>query len=316
MLFRSGLAQGSLKQYKQAIADYNTAIDLDPKYARAYNNRGVAYDALGQYEQAIADYNTAIELDHDPLARPYNNRGWAYRNLGQYERAIEDYNTAIDLDPEYATAYNNRGNTYRRLEDYEAALADYGRAIELNPDNARFYNSRGIVYEKEKQFTLAIADYQEALKLDPDYYYAHNNLAGCYLALGQLQQASHHFAQRITGSPANALNAQVTLGIITYHQNQLAEAQNHFATALNLWDTVWEQELQSRSGLLENKALALLGLNRPAEALTTLQDALAQRLPGDTFDDLTRYDLLATAPQPPVGLADLRRLLDEIQEET
>ena len=47
----------------QAIADYTQAIALDPKYAVAYNNRGIAYCDKGDLDQAIADYTQAIALD-------------------------------------------------------------------------------------------------------------------------------------------------------------------------------------------------------------------------------------------------------------
>jgi tetratricopeptide (TPR) repeat protein len=39
-----------------AIADYNQAIQLNPKYAKAFNNRGFAYNNKGEYDRAIADY--------------------------------------------------------------------------------------------------------------------------------------------------------------------------------------------------------------------------------------------------------------------
>ena len=52
-----------LKQHKEAIADYDKAIELNPKDAQAYNNRGVAKKMLKQYKEAIADYDKAIELN-------------------------------------------------------------------------------------------------------------------------------------------------------------------------------------------------------------------------------------------------------------
>ena len=59
------LAKAHLKQYTEAIADYDKAIELDPKLAPAYMNRGVAKYNLKQYSEAIADYDKAIELDPD-----------------------------------------------------------------------------------------------------------------------------------------------------------------------------------------------------------------------------------------------------------
>ena len=42
----------------------NLAIELDPgARTAAYNARGLAYDKLGEYHLAIADFDTAIEID-------------------------------------------------------------------------------------------------------------------------------------------------------------------------------------------------------------------------------------------------------------
>jgi regulator of sirC expression with transglutaminase-like and TPR domain len=35
----------------------NQAIELDPEYTYAFNNRGLAYADLKQFEKAIQDYN-------------------------------------------------------------------------------------------------------------------------------------------------------------------------------------------------------------------------------------------------------------------
>jgi regulator of sirC expression with transglutaminase-like and TPR domain len=37
------------------IQDYNQAIELDPEYTYAFNNRGLAYADLKQFEKAIQD---------------------------------------------------------------------------------------------------------------------------------------------------------------------------------------------------------------------------------------------------------------------
>ncbi|MGA9110134.1 MAG: tetratricopeptide repeat protein, partial [Smithella sp.] len=46
----------------QAIADYSKAIELNPKYAEAYHNRGITYGSLGNYNQEIADIKKAARL--------------------------------------------------------------------------------------------------------------------------------------------------------------------------------------------------------------------------------------------------------------
>ena len=57
-----------MRKYEEAIKDYNKAIELNPNYASAFNNRGSTFNRMGKYEEAIKDYNTALSyLPNDPL---------------------------------------------------------------------------------------------------------------------------------------------------------------------------------------------------------------------------------------------------------
>ena len=44
--FDSGYDKAKAKDYYGAIADYTKAIELNPKYTEAYNNRGITKDIL------------------------------------------------------------------------------------------------------------------------------------------------------------------------------------------------------------------------------------------------------------------------------
>jgi len=100
----------------KALNAFNKAIELDPKVAKAYVNRGHAYYYLGNYNQAIADYNKVIELDPKD-AEAYVSRGNAYDSLGNYKQAIADYYKAIELNPKNTYAYVNRGGAYVKLSN-------------------------------------------------------------------------------------------------------------------------------------------------------------------------------------------------------
>ena len=115
-----------------AIDAYTKAIELNPAYAEAYNNRGNAKNNLGDHAAALEDCDRAIELN-PALAAAYNNRGNAKAGLGDHAAALTDYDRAIELNPALAEAYNNRGNAKAGLGEPQAALADFDRAIELNP---------------------------------------------------------------------------------------------------------------------------------------------------------------------------------------
>jgi tetratricopeptide (TPR) repeat protein len=215
--FARGFSVYNAGNYEAAIADYTTAIELDPSYAYAYNNRGSAYYRLGDYEEALADYNRAIQLE--PSAVRYTSRGLAYYSLGEYDSAIADYTTAIGLDPNYAIAYHHRGLAYRSLEEYNLALADHTTAIELDPNYAIAYYNRGSDYYLLGNYEEALADYNRAIQLDPnlDAVYFSRGLANYELGNYKAALADWTEAERLEGDISdltrqrmNQLRATVT----------------------------------------------------------------------------------------------------------
>ena len=63
--YNKGVALANESRYDEAIAEYNKAIELDPKCAQAYANRGYAYMSKGLSDLATGDFNKAIELSMD-----------------------------------------------------------------------------------------------------------------------------------------------------------------------------------------------------------------------------------------------------------
>ena len=45
-----------------ALADYSAALDVNPRYVEAYNNRATVRRARGDLDGAIADYVRALAL--------------------------------------------------------------------------------------------------------------------------------------------------------------------------------------------------------------------------------------------------------------
>jgi tetratricopeptide (TPR) repeat protein len=97
----------------------------------AYYNRGLTYaKGKGHYDKAISDFNKAIEIT-PRVAYIYGDRGLTYVMKGQSDKAISDFNKAIDLNPRYAPAYNNRGFVYYKKGQYNKACSDFKQACEF-----------------------------------------------------------------------------------------------------------------------------------------------------------------------------------------
>ncbi len=94
----------------------------------AHNNRGNAYMAKGEHDRGMQDYDKAIKLD-PRNAKAFNNRGVAYHKKGDYDRALKDLDESIKLDPAYANAFANRAHTYQKQGEHGRAVRDYDEAI-------------------------------------------------------------------------------------------------------------------------------------------------------------------------------------------
>jgi tetratricopeptide (TPR) repeat protein len=99
-------------KWDAAIAEYNKAIEINPKYAKSYDNRGSVYFVLSDFDNAISDSSKAIEINPN-YANAYATRAGAYYFILQYDEAI------------------NRGNVYDDKGDTEKACSDWKRACEL-----------------------------------------------------------------------------------------------------------------------------------------------------------------------------------------
>ena len=158
------LQQGN---HREALACFDTALELNPNLADAYLNRAAVNALLEHYKAAITDCDNALKLNPD-LALAYINRATAKSFLGEAEEAIDDYDAVLKLNPDFAIVYNNRAAANISLKRYKAAIADCDSAIKLEPNLVQSYICRAMARSALEQNEAALADFDIALKLAPD----------------------------------------------------------------------------------------------------------------------------------------------------
>jgi tetratricopeptide (TPR) repeat protein len=119
------------KNYDLRILGCSDIIRRYSRAAWAYVNRGIAYSDKGDQDRAIADFTTAIWINPREV-EAYNSRGLAHDRKGDCDLAIADFNRAMEISPGNPVHYNNRGVAYQCKQDYDQAFADYNRALAIN----------------------------------------------------------------------------------------------------------------------------------------------------------------------------------------
>jgi tetratricopeptide (TPR) repeat protein len=185
-----GVCYGQLGKYSQALEDFNKVIELEPKNAVGYTSRGLAYHSLGNSRDAIKDFDKAIKLNPPRIAEVYFIRGLVYGEMGNPRQSIKDFDKAIKLKtPNLEEAYYKRGLAYGKLGNLRKEIKDYSKAIELNPKNAGAYGYRGLAHGKLGNSRQAIEDFDKAIELNPKNEDAYYNRGVAYHHLGNKEQA-------------------------------------------------------------------------------------------------------------------------------
>ena len=86
------------KDFEHAITHFDRAIAECPKFAEAYNQRGIALYLMERYEESVKHCKRAVELmpcHFGALA----GLGHCYAHMDQPREAIESYQRALDVNP-------------------------------------------------------------------------------------------------------------------------------------------------------------------------------------------------------------------------
>ena len=120
------------KEFAEAAAAYQKALELDPRNAALLNKLGIAYHQQTRLDAAKHFYELATKADRS-FASSYNNIGTIHYQRKRYGKAIKMYKKAIELRSDMPTVYSNLGYAYFAEKHYENAMAAFRKAVELDP---------------------------------------------------------------------------------------------------------------------------------------------------------------------------------------
>lgn len=167
---------------KEALAVYQKAVAVDPKYADAYNDMGVMFETLGQNSRAEEAYKSALRLEPD-LTAAHSNLALLYERMGKVKEATEhwaararigfpgdlwamkareklvQYNVPVPESPaeleekkaaQVRLAYQ-AGLNQMEVKGWDLAAQEFGKVLALDPTNTRAAERLQSVRAKQKE---------------------------------------------------------------------------------------------------------------------------------------------------------------------
>jgi Flp pilus assembly protein TadD len=177
----SGLAVCAWRQtayWRDSIVLWDHALELAPGDYYIRYTRANALADHGRMKEAIAEYQRSLAIN-PKYADTYDNLGAALGTCEQFDDAIACFQKALALQPDLAAAHGNLGVALLRrdrAEDLGDAIIHLRKALDYDRDSTTMQNALGIGLMRAKKFDEAIDLFQQVLKLKPDDIGARQNL--------------------------------------------------------------------------------------------------------------------------------------------
>ena len=162
-----GSAYMKRREYAKAVADFDKAVNLDPKNSYGLSNRGIARFWNNELPLAKADFQAAAKLDpRDFVAVQGAGLVAAYENRNA--DAVAAFSRAIDLRADNVFALLQRAHLYRVLNDDDRALADVAEILRIEPQATDARMMRIDVLRQRNDLDGALAEIEAGLKAAPE----------------------------------------------------------------------------------------------------------------------------------------------------
>jgi len=309
-LRQQGDASGSEDEMRKAQAIAPTHIlDFFLLGLESYR-RGDYTEALKQFDQVLA------KQEHHFWARYLSGLCHVKKSTPAHAlAAVRDLTGCAEQRPDFAWVFLVRGYLHTEAGDFTVAERDFERASTRADTPAARYTllvNRGVLRLRQRKFTESIADFERAIELQPDRYQARMDLARAYQETKLLELALKEYdaALRCAAAPgadpgprvlAAAYRSRAALQVQRDRTEEAASdyleasrkdprASDHIERgrillkarqndkALGALDEALK--LQADESTAHHlRALALMELKRPAEALPALDRCLEKGKP-------------------------------------
>ena len=212
---------GSRADWRRAVAFYETAVALDPRFATAWAQlsrarsamvwNGAADDTLSTAARAAAERARALRPDAPETALAL---GWAYKATKPYdpERSLAEYRRGLRRDPDNVALLTAVASGELDIGQADSAIPRLARASTLDPRSASVAHSLAKAYRIQGRYAAAVSEADRAAALVPQSLTARYGQVWTRLAMGDLAGARSTLRAAEAHIDPDVLTATFALG--------------------------------------------------------------------------------------------------------
>jgi tetratricopeptide (TPR) repeat protein len=125
------------RNYRDAIAAFDRALEIDEKIPHVWNDRGICYRTLGNYDEALKSFLRAVELAPGnveilyELGETLEQMGVMQMNNRYLEAAVETFKMVVNSLPNNMESWNHIGICLKELGRPEESKFYFDRARDI-----------------------------------------------------------------------------------------------------------------------------------------------------------------------------------------
>jgi CHAT domain-containing protein/Flp pilus assembly protein TadD len=261
-----------LGKCEDALLSCDKAIELNPHYHGAWLVQGAILSTLGRHDEAITSFDKAIQLKPN-YHEAWYKRGFVLSTLGRHDEAITSYEKVTKLKPDFHEAWYNQGVALSALGRHDEAIISYEKVTKLKPDFHEAWYNRGVILKDWADYEKALISYNETVRFKPNFHEAWYGRGFVLKNLGCYEEAIASYDKAIEFKP-DLHEIWNSRGVILYdHLQRYEEAVTSFSNEIQLnpsYHMAWD-----------NRGIVLFALGRYEEAVSNHDEAL--RLTKDQY---------------------------------
>ena len=272
--FARGVERHRAGDLRGAEEIYRQVVEWSPASPEPWNYLGAIALAVGDMPRAEARYAKALALRAD-WPEVLHAHASALHALGRFDEARRELERATELDPNLHPAWNGLGITLQRRGDLAGAQRCFERAAELAPSAHVYAFNQGTNLKLQQRFAEARAALQRALQLRERYPEALAQIASCWRAEGNDDEAARCYRRYLEVATEDAAGAKLFLAARAGSKELPAPAPAYVRGLFDEYAQGFDEHLVERLEYrvpeeLEARLAKRLGMQRGALAILDL----------------------------------------------
>ncbi len=163
-----GLAYAAKREWKDAIACFRKALELNPYYVDVRNDLGAALIGAGDREAGKSEFLAAYSDPTNPTPEiSARNLGEAYLEEKNPAEAVNWFRTSVGRNKAYSAAYTGLAEALASTGRLEEAIAQLQQGVQEVPGDPDLLLALGQACAKGGRFAEARTHLEEAMRKDP-----------------------------------------------------------------------------------------------------------------------------------------------------